>query len=105
LLIVGARRSQAVNEPLRGLEERDVLAVAAAVRDGVRGCRDTLALWMDHADSAPVEDAVARLAAGLLRTVAASEARPAGPATTLAVRLLLVALVEEIGRPHVIVPN
>jgi hypothetical protein len=93
------------NEPLRGLEEGDVLAVAAAVEQGVRGCRDALVLWLDHSESGPVEDAVARTAATLLRTVAASEARAPGPATTLAVRLLLVALIEEIGRPHAIVPN
>jgi hypothetical protein len=93
------------NEPLRSLEEDDVRAVAAAVREGVRGCRDALAVWLDHAESGPVEDAVARTAATLLRTVAASEARPAGPATTLAVRLLLVALIEEMGRPHAIVLN
>ena len=93
------------NEPLRSLEERDVLAVAAAVGEGVRGCRDALVLWLDHAESGPVEEAVARTATTLLRTVAASEARAAGAATTLAVRLLLVALIEEIGRPHAIVLN
>lgn len=93
------------NEPLRGLEERDVLAVAAAVKSAVRGCRDALTLWLDHAESGPVEDAVADTAAALLRTVAASEARPAGPATTLAVRLLLIAVIEELGRPHAIVLN
>jgi hypothetical protein len=93
------------NEPLGGLEERDVLAVAAAVRDGVRNCRDALSLWMDHAEPGPVEDAVARTATMLLRTVAASDARPPGPAATLLVRLLLVAIIEELGRPHAITLN
>jgi hypothetical protein len=93
------------NEPLRGLEEEDVLALAAAVRDGVRSCRTALSLWVDQGEPAPVEDAVARGAAMLLRAVAASEARPPGPAATLLVRLLLVALIEEMGRPHAITLN
>jgi hypothetical protein len=93
------------NEPLGELEERDILIVSAAVKDGVRSCRDALALWLDSSESRPVEDAVARASAMMMRTVAASDARPPGPAALLLVRLLLVAIVEEIGRPHVVTLN
>ena len=93
------------NEPLRSLEERDVLALGAAVKDGVNACRDALAVWLGSSEPGPVEEAVAQVSTRMLRSVAVSEAHPAGPATTLLVRLLLVALIEEMGRPHIINPN
>jgi hypothetical protein len=90
------------NEPLRGLAEEDALAVGAAVRGGVQECRLALAGWLDSSDSRTIEEAVSRVATRLLRPVAASDARPPGPAEVLLVRLLLVALLEEMGRPHVV---
>ena len=93
------------NEPLRSQEERDVLALGAAVKDGVNACRDALAIWLGSSEPGPVEEAVAEVSARMLRSAAASEARPAGPATTLLVRLLLVALIEEMGRSHILSPN
>jgi hypothetical protein len=38
----------------------------------------------------------------MMRAIAASDARPPGPAANLLVRLLLVALLEEMGRPHIV---
>jgi hypothetical protein len=93
------------NEPFRGLAEEDALAVGAAVRGGVQECRLALAGWLDNSDSRPIEEAVSRVAARILRPVAASDARPPGPAAVLLVRLLLVALLEEMGRPHVVTLN
>jgi hypothetical protein len=93
------------NEPLKSLQERDVLALGASVKDGVNACRDALAAWLGSSEPGPVEEAVAEVSARMLRSVACSEARPAGPATTLLVRLLLVALIEEMGRAHILSPN
>lgn len=93
------------NEPLRGLQERDVTAVSAAVKHGVRACREALTLWLGSSETQPVERAISRAAASMVRSVAASEARPPGPAATLLVRLLLIALIEEMGRPHVVTLN
>lgn len=93
------------NEPLSGLEERDILVVSAAVKEGVRSCRDAMTLWLGSSDSQPVEEAVARVSSMMMRTVAASDARPPGPAALLLVRLLLVSLVEEMGRPHIVSAN
>jgi hypothetical protein len=90
------------NEPLKGLAEEDALAVGAAVRAGVQECRLALAGWLDSSDSRTIEEAVSRVATRLLRPVAASDARPPGPAAVLLVRLLLVAVLEEMGRPHVV---
>ncbi len=93
------------NEPLRGLEEGDVLMLSAAVKDGVKSCREALSVWLDRSESRPVEQAVHQAASRMLRSVAASEARPAGPAATLLVRLLLITLIEEMGRPHMVSLN
>jgi hypothetical protein len=93
------------NEPFRGLAEEDALAVGAAVRGGVQECRLALAGWLDSSDSRSIEDAVSRVASRILRPVTASDARPPGPAAVLLVRLLIVALLEEMGRPHVVTLN
>jgi hypothetical protein len=93
------------NEPLRGIAEEDALAVGAAVRGGIQECRLALAGWLDNSDARAIEEAVGRVAARVLRPVAASDARPPAPAAVLLVRLLLVALLEEMGRPHVITLN
>ncbi len=90
------------NEPLRGLEERDVLALSTVVKDGVGSCREALAAWLGSSETRPVEDAVARVSTRMMRSIAASDARPPGPAATLLVRLLLVALIEEMGRPYIV---
>lgn len=93
------------NEPLRGLREREVTAVAGAVKDGVKACREALTLWLGSSETQPVEEAISRAAASMVRSIAATEARPPGPAATLLVRLLLIALIEEMGRPHVVTLN
>ncbi len=93
------------NEPIRELEARDVLAVGAAVREGVRECRQALAGWLDRSEAGPVEATVSRAAARMLRSAAVSAARPPGPAEVLLVRLLLAALIEEMARPHVLTLN
>jgi hypothetical protein len=93
------------NEPLRDLEAADVLVLGAAVREGVNSCRQALTAWLDTSETGPVEDAVAQAATRLLRSVAAADARPPGPATTLLVRLLLVAVIEEMGRAQVVTLN
>jgi hypothetical protein len=93
------------NEPVGGLEERDVLQLSTAVRDGVKSCREALSLWLESSESTPVERAVHRAAAQMMRSVAAAEARPPSPAATLLVRLLLIALIEEMGRPHILTLN
>jgi hypothetical protein len=93
------------NEPLGRLEERHVLLLSTAVKDGVKSCREALALWLESSESSPVERAVHRAAAQMMRSVASSEARPVGPAATLLVRLLLIALIEEMGRPHIVTLN
>jgi hypothetical protein len=93
------------DEPLRGLQERQVVAVSGAVKDGVRACRDALSGWLGSSDTGPVERAIACAAASMLRAVAASEARPPSPGAHLLVRLLLIALIEEMGRPHVVTLN
>lgn len=93
------------NEPLRGLEGREVAAVSGAVKDGVRACRGALSAWLGSSDTRPVELAIGQAAASMLRAVAASETRPPSPGSHLLVRLLLIALIEEMGRPHVVTLN
>jgi hypothetical protein len=103
--IAAFRGMRPENEPLRGLAEGDALAVGAAVREGVHECRLALAGWLDSSDSRPIEEAVSQVASRILRPVAASDARPPGPAAVLLVRLLVVALLEEMGRPHIVTLN
>jgi hypothetical protein len=93
------------NEPLRGLQEREVTMVNAAVKDSVKACREALTVWLGSSETQPVERAISQAAASMIRSMAASEARPPGPAATLLVRLLLIALIEEMGRPHVVTLN
>jgi hypothetical protein len=93
------------NEPLEGLDVHEVVMVSSAVKAGVAACREALSAWLDGSTSQPVERAVGQAASMMLRSVAVSDARPPGPAGTLLVRLLLVALIEEIGRPHLLTPN
>ena len=93
------------DEALRGLQEGEVAVLNAAVKDGVRSCREALAHWFGTSESAPVELAVRQAVSRIVRSVAMSEARPPSPATTVLVRLLLVALIEEMGRPHVVTLN
>src|SRR5712691_1552578 len=90
------------NEPLRGLKERDVVALSATVKDGVGACHEALVAWLGSSEPRLVEEAVAQVSARMMRSIAASDARPPGPAATLLVRLLLVALIEEMGRPHIV---
>jgi len=93
------------DEALRGLQERDVVVLNAAVKDGVRACREALAQWFGTSESEPVEQAVRQTVSRIVRTLATSDARPPSPAATVLVRLLLVALIEEMGRPHVVTLN
>jgi hypothetical protein len=93
------------NEPLRDLEERDVVALSATVKDGVGACREALVAWLDGSEPRPVEQVVAQVSARMMRAIAGSDARPPSPAANLLVRLLLVALIEEMGRPHIVSLN
>src|SRR5262245_19324795 len=105
MLLARLRGMRPDKEPLKGLAEGDALAVGAAVREGVQECRLALAGWVDCSDARPIEDAVSRVATRILQPVAAAEERAPGPAAVLVVRLLVVAVLEEMSRPHVVTLN
>ncbi len=79
--------------------------MSGAVKDGVKACREALSTWLGSSDTRPVQRAVTQAATSMLRAIATSEARPPSPGATLLVRLLLIALIEEMGRPHVVTLN
>ncbi len=93
------------DEALKGLQERDVVVLNAAVKDGVKACREALTHWFGTSESAPVEQAVRQAVSRMVRSLSVSDARPPTPATAVLVRLLLVVLIEEMGRPHVVTLN
>ena len=93
------------NEPLQGLEQRELTALRAAVQEGVRACREALSVWFTSSESQPLEEAVNQAASKMLRLVGTLEEGAPGPATHVLVRILLISIIEEMGRPHVLQLN
>ncbi len=92
-------------EPRVGLEERDLRRLHATVRDGVTSCREALSAWFDTSESRPLEDAVSQAATKMLQVAGTLGAGVREPAAAVLVHLLLIAVIEEMGRPHVVSPN